>query len=66
MLLPFTVDQFFRMAEQYNQAIWPMQIVAYGLGIAALILAGTKLRYANQLISAILPSSGCGSASPSL
>ncbi|MGM0484554.1 MAG: DUF6064 family protein, partial [Candidatus Krumholzibacteriota bacterium] len=37
--MPFTVEQFFEVFESYNLAIWPAQIAAYILGIAAVILA---------------------------
>ena len=53
-MLPFTIDQFLGVFERYNQAIWPIQIVAYLLGLAALTLSVTKVRYAAQIISAIL------------
>ena len=53
-MLPFTIDQFFGVFEQYNQAIWPIHIVAYMLGIAAIILTVKKTRYSDQAISVIL------------
>ena len=53
-MLPFTIDQFFGVFEQYNQAIWPIHIVAYILGIAAIILTVKKTRYSDQAISVIL------------
>lgn len=53
-MLPFTVDQFLEVFEQYNLAIWPMQIVAYMLGVAVLVLAARKPRYADQAISLVL------------
>ena len=31
MNLPFTVEQFLDVFAQYNQAVWPIQIVAYVL-----------------------------------
>ncbi len=34
-MLPFTPEQFFAVFAAYNQAIWPAQIVAYGLGLIA-------------------------------
>ena len=55
-MLPFTIDQFFGVFEQYNQAIWPIHIVAYMLGIAAIILTVKKTRYSDQAISVILAS----------
>src|SRR5574340_503212 len=44
MLPTFTLDQFLEMLTQYNLTIWPLQLVAYGLGILAVLLAlrGTK------------------------
>ena len=54
MSLPFTVEQFLGVFENYNLAIWPMQEIAYILGIVALFLAIKKTRYAGRIISAIL------------
>jgi len=34
-MLPFTREQFFDVFAGYNEAIWPAQLVAYALGIAA-------------------------------
>jgi hypothetical protein len=39
-LLPFTVEQFYSVFVQYNDSVWPMQIVLYVLGIAILLLRG--------------------------
>jgi hypothetical protein len=39
MNIPFTVDQFFNVFGTYNNAIWPAQILAYILGIIAVIFA---------------------------
>lgn len=38
-MLPFTSDVFFALFETYNYAIWPVQPVAYALGLAALAAA---------------------------
>jgi hypothetical protein len=53
-MLPFTIEQFLGNFEQYNQAIWPMHIVAYILSIAVIILAAKKTRYSDQIISVVL------------
>jgi heme/copper-type cytochrome/quinol oxidase subunit 4 len=53
-MLPFTDEQFLGVFEQYNQAIWPMHVVAYILGIAALVLVVKKAPYSNRAISVIL------------
>jgi hypothetical protein len=53
-MLPFTVDQFLGVFERYNQAIWPMHIVAYILAIGVIFLAAKKTRYSDQIISVVL------------
>jgi hypothetical protein len=54
MRLPFTVDQFFEVFGRYNLAIWPAQIIAYVLGLGAVILALARIPLRDRLISAIL------------
>jgi hypothetical protein len=54
MNLPFTVDQFMEVFAKYNLAIWPVQIVAYLLGVAALVLAIRRTPYSGRFISAVL------------
>jgi hypothetical protein len=36
---PFTADTYLSLFEAYNGTIWPAQVVAYGLGILAVLLA---------------------------
>jgi hypothetical protein len=36
-MLPFTREQFFTVFLEYNDAVWPASILAYGLGLIALI-----------------------------
>lgn len=36
---PFTADTYLSLFEVYNSTIWPAQVVAYGLGILAVLLA---------------------------
>lgn len=54
MKLPFTVEQFFSVFEAYNQAIWPAQIVAYVLGLAAVFLAFRETAWADMFIAVVL------------
>ena len=54
MGLPFTTDQFLGVFERYNEAIWPMQVAAYALGLAAVVLAIRPGRHSDRIISAIL------------
>lgn len=43
-MLPFTQHQFFEVFARYNEAIWPAQLAAYGLGLLALAPAGRASR----------------------
>ena len=36
--MPFSLEQFLGVFERYNLAVFPMQAVAYALGIAAIVL----------------------------
>jgi len=54
MNLPFTVDQFMSVIEQYNQTVWPMPIILNLLGLVAVFLAVKKSALSNRLIAAIL------------
>jgi hypothetical protein len=54
MGLPFTLEQLLGVFGKYNTAIWPMQVVAYLLGVAALFLAVKRTRYSAGIIGAIL------------
>jgi hypothetical protein len=54
MKIPFTVDQFFDVFEVYNRAIWPAQIVAYVLGIAAVCLAARDIEVRSRIVAGIL------------
>jgi Family of unknown function (DUF6064) len=52
--LPFTRDQFLGMFEVYNQAIWPAQVLAYLLGLAAVVFLLTRARASSRAVAAIL------------
>jgi hypothetical protein len=54
MNIPFTVEQFFEVFKNYNEAIWPAQILAYVLGILALVLAWRQGKISDRLIGGIL------------
>ena len=54
MRIPFTVEQFFDIFGTYNTAIWPAQVLAYVLGIAALALAFRESRLSTRIVSGIL------------
>lgn len=54
MDLPFTGEQFLAVFERYNLAIWPLQIVAYALGLVAVALAVRPVWVSDRIICAIL------------
>jgi Family of unknown function (DUF6064) len=51
---PFTADVYFSLFETYNSAIWPAQLVAYGLGIVVLVLAVWPLAAGGRIVLAVL------------
>jgi hypothetical protein len=53
-MLPFTVEDLLGVFETYNQAIWPMQIVAYVLGVLAVLLAARHTAVSSRIIAGIL------------
>jgi hypothetical protein len=52
--LPFSIEQFLGVFQSYNQAVWPMQAVAYLLGLAAVVLALRKVRHSDRFIAGTL------------
>lgn len=52
--MDFTVEQFLNVFERYNEALWPLQIVAYALGITLVVLALTRWKRASAIIFAVL------------
>ncbi len=50
----FTVEQFLAVFERYNEAMWPMQIVAYAVGVALVVLALTRWKRASAVIFGVL------------
>ena len=58
--LPFSSEAFFAVFAQYNLAIWPAQVLAYGLGIAVVVLALKPIRHGDRAICAILAAAWAG------
>jgi hypothetical protein len=52
--LPFTREAFLAMFGSYNQAIWPLQVLGYGLALAAVALAIRPFGISDRLIATIL------------
>lgn len=54
MAIPFTVEQFLDVFARFNQAIWPAQVGAYALGLAAVALALRGGASASRAVPALL------------
>lgn len=50
LMLPFTRGQFFALFGAYNDAVWPVQIVAYLLGMVMVGMVVRPSRAGNRLI----------------
>jgi len=53
-MLPFTADVLFSVVAQYNRAVWPAQIIAYGLGLVAVLLTFRPILNGDRFIGALL------------
>lgn len=54
MRLPFTFEEFLDVFENYNQSVYPMQIVLYLLAAIAIYSSIKKRNWSDQTISGIL------------
>lgn len=54
MELPFSIDQFFKVFENYNSSIWPLQPLFYLLALFAILLSLNKLHKSDKIVSLIL------------
>jgi hypothetical protein len=54
MRLPFSADQFFTVIRQYNEAVWPAQVLVLLMGLAAIALLLWKRSWSSVGISGIL------------
>ncbi len=54
MQLPFTVEAFYGVFREYNEALWPAQVGLVGLALAAIALVLKRRRWSDVGISAIL------------
>jgi hypothetical protein len=50
----FTIEQFLDVFQRYNEAIWPLQIVAYALGLLLVALAVRGGATAGRVIAGVL------------
>lgn len=54
MNLPFNATQFLQIFENYNNAVWPFQIILNLLALTAISLAFKKMKHRDKIISGIL------------
>ncbi len=54
MKLPFTVEQFLEVFKNYNQSVYPMQIIFYLLGATVILLSIKKIANSDRIINVIL------------
>lgn len=54
MHLPFTTGQFFSIFREYNEAVWPMQVILTALALAAVVAALRPGRRSGIFVSAVL------------
>ncbi|HCC71351.1 MAG TPA: hypothetical protein DEQ09_09415 [Bacteroidales bacterium] len=49
-----TLEQLLDTFERYNIDIWPMQIIAYVLGIIAIFFAIKRTKYSDRIIMGVI------------
>jgi uncharacterized protein DUF6064 len=54
MQLPFTVAQFLAVFRDYNETVWPVQVILLGLAAVAVLLVVFPRRWSGAAVSAIL------------
>jgi hypothetical protein len=54
MRLPFTSDQFFAVFRDYNEAVWPAQVMLLGLALVAVALVVRPRPWSDRAVSVIL------------
>ena len=54
MKLPFSYEQFLGTLRQYNEAIWPLQLLFYLLAILSVFLLFKNVKSGNKIMTGIL------------
>lgn len=52
--MPFTVEEFLQVFAEYNRAIWPAHIIAYTMGLAAVLAVVGRARWRGRFVTAVL------------
>ncbi|MCW5633038.1 MAG: hypothetical protein KIT17_06840 [Rubrivivax sp.] len=53
-MLPFTREQFVEVFARYNEAVWPVQVLAYLLGLAAVVLLLSRRAGFDRVVGGVL------------
>ncbi len=53
-MFSITIDELLLVFQRFNQAVWPVQIAAYGLGLAAVYLIFKQTPFSIKVVLAIL------------
>jgi hypothetical protein len=54
MGIPFSIEQFFSVFAQYNESVWPMQVILNLLALVAIILLYRARPLKSRVLSAVL------------
>ena len=54
MKLPFSRQEFLQVFADYNQSVWPFQVLAAGLGVMVLVFLFVEREWADRTIAGIL------------
>ncbi len=54
MKLPFSIAQFLKVFEDYNFAIWPLQLFFYFIALLSILLSIIRLHQSDKIISLVL------------
>lgn len=53
-MLPFTEREFLAVFQQYNETVWPIQVILYLIGWTAVGLAWSSRRFASRTVGLLL------------
>jgi hypothetical protein len=54
IMLSFETSEFFLVLEQYNQDVWPLQVVAFFLALAAILFSVKSTKWSTRLVLIVL------------
>jgi hypothetical protein len=54
MQLPFSLGDFLNIFKEYNEAVFPLQIIFYFIAFFSIYLIFTKYKYSNKIVNSFL------------